>query len=90
MAVNYGSKRTVVGAHYGLRDWLVQRATGALMAVFTCGPWWKVTTLHSAATCSPKNTSPSYRGPTCRAKSRVSIRAQAGCAWRWWPHWPNA
>ena len=35
MAVNYGSKRTVVGAHYGLRDWLVQRATGALMAVFT-------------------------------------------------------
>ncbi len=35
MAVNYGSKRTVVGAHYGLRDWLVQRGTGALMAVFT-------------------------------------------------------
>lgn len=35
MAVNYGSKRTVVGAHYGLRDWLVQRFTGALMAVFT-------------------------------------------------------
>ena len=25
MAVNYGSKRTVVGAHYGLGDWLVQR-----------------------------------------------------------------
>ena len=22
MAVNYGSKRIVVGAHYGLRDWL--------------------------------------------------------------------
>lgn len=35
MAVNYGSKRTVVGAHYGLRDWLSQRVTGALMAVFT-------------------------------------------------------
>ena len=35
MAVNYGSKRTVVGAHYGLRDWLVQRFTGALMAIFT-------------------------------------------------------
>lgn len=35
MAVNYGSKRTVVGAHYGLRDWLVQRITGALMALFT-------------------------------------------------------
>lgn len=35
MAVNYGSKRTVVGAHYGLRDWLVQRVTAALMAIFT-------------------------------------------------------
>jgi succinate dehydrogenase / fumarate reductase membrane anchor subunit len=35
MAVNYGSRRAVVGAHYGLRDWLVQRLTGALMAVFT-------------------------------------------------------
>ena len=35
MSVNYGSKRTVVGAHYGLRDWLSQRITGALMALFT-------------------------------------------------------
>ena len=35
MAVNYGSKRVVVGAHYGLRDWLSQRITGALMALFT-------------------------------------------------------
>jgi len=34
MAVNYGSRRTVVGAHYGLRDWLAQRVTGALMALF--------------------------------------------------------
>ncbi|RIX76001.1 succinate dehydrogenase, hydrophobic membrane anchor protein [Acidovorax cavernicola] len=35
MSVNYGSKRVVVGAHYGLRDWLSQRITGALMALFT-------------------------------------------------------
>jgi len=35
MAQNYGSKRIVVGAHYGLRDWLSQRITAALMAVFT-------------------------------------------------------
>ena len=35
MSVNYGSKRTVVGAHYGLRDWLAQRITGVVMAVFT-------------------------------------------------------
>ena len=35
MSVNYGSKRRVVGAHYGLRDWLSQRVTAALMALFT-------------------------------------------------------
>lgn len=27
--------RIVVGAHYGLRDWLVQRLTGVVMAVYT-------------------------------------------------------
>jgi succinate dehydrogenase / fumarate reductase, membrane anchor subunit len=31
----YGSRRLVVGAHYGLRDWLSQRATALLMALFT-------------------------------------------------------
>ena len=31
----YGSKRLVVGAHYGLRDWLAQRITAVLMALFT-------------------------------------------------------
>ncbi|PTT75453.1 succinate dehydrogenase, hydrophobic membrane anchor protein, partial [Pelomonas sp. HMWF004] len=30
-----GSKRIVVGAHYGLRDWLAQRITAVVMAVFT-------------------------------------------------------
>ena len=35
MAVNYGSKRIVVGAHYGFRDWLSQRVTAGLMALFT-------------------------------------------------------
>ena len=35
MSVNYGSKRTVVGAGYGFRDWLAQRVTGAIMALFT-------------------------------------------------------
>jgi len=35
MAVNYGSRRTVVGAHYGMRDWLSQRVTAVLMALFT-------------------------------------------------------
>jgi succinate dehydrogenase / fumarate reductase membrane anchor subunit len=27
--------RIVVGAHYGLRDWLAQRITAAIMAVYT-------------------------------------------------------
>ena len=32
---NIGPKRLVVGAHYGMRDWLAQRLTAILMAVFT-------------------------------------------------------
>lgn len=32
---NFGPERIVVGAHYGVRDWLSQRVTAALMALFT-------------------------------------------------------
>jgi succinate dehydrogenase / fumarate reductase membrane anchor subunit len=35
MSKNFGSKRLVVGAQYGLRDWLAQRATAMVMALFT-------------------------------------------------------
>jgi len=35
MAIQHGSQRLVVGAHFGLRDWLVQRVTAVLMLVFT-------------------------------------------------------
>ena len=35
MSVNYGSRRVVVGAHYGMRDWLAQRVTAALLALYT-------------------------------------------------------
>jgi len=35
MSNDFGSKRLVVGAHYGLRDWLSQRITAALMALYT-------------------------------------------------------
>ena len=31
----FGSKRLVVGAHYGLLDWLSQRVTAVLMALYT-------------------------------------------------------
>lgn len=30
-----GPKRLVVGAHYGVRDWLLQRVTAVLMAAYT-------------------------------------------------------
>jgi len=32
-----GSKRLVVGAHYGLRDWLGQRLSAVVMAAYTVG-----------------------------------------------------
>jgi len=32
---NIGPRRLVVGAHYGFRDWLAQRITAIVMAVFT-------------------------------------------------------
>jgi succinate dehydrogenase / fumarate reductase membrane anchor subunit len=30
-----GPKRLVVGAHYGVKDWLAQRVTAVLMALYT-------------------------------------------------------
>ena len=35
MSQNYGTKRIVTGAHYGLRDWMAQRVTAVQMALFT-------------------------------------------------------
>ncbi len=32
---NVGSKRLVVGAHYGLKDWVLQRITAVIMAIYT-------------------------------------------------------
>jgi succinate dehydrogenase / fumarate reductase membrane anchor subunit len=32
---NIGTHRMVVGAHYGWKDWLAQRVTAILMAVYT-------------------------------------------------------
>jgi succinate dehydrogenase / fumarate reductase membrane anchor subunit len=32
---NIGRKRLVVGAHYGLKDWLAQRITAVIMVVYT-------------------------------------------------------
>jgi succinate dehydrogenase / fumarate reductase membrane anchor subunit len=32
---NIGPKRLVVGAHYGLKDWLAQRVTAVVMGLYT-------------------------------------------------------
>lgn len=32
---NVGTRRLVVGAHYGWKDWLVQRVTAIVMAIYT-------------------------------------------------------
>ena len=32
---NIGPRRLVVGAHYGVKDWLAQRVTAIVMAVYT-------------------------------------------------------
>lgn len=40
-------KRVVVGAHYGLRDWLAQRVTAVVMVVYT------VIFVGAVLTCSP-------------------------------------
>ena len=37
---NIGPKRLVVGAHYGLRDWLAQRVTRLAAARMPAGSTW--------------------------------------------------
>ena len=32
---NVGPRRIVVGAHYGLKEWLIQRVTAVIMVAFT-------------------------------------------------------
>ncbi len=32
---NIGPKRLVVGAHYGIKDWLIQRVTAVIMVIYT-------------------------------------------------------
>ena len=32
---NIGGRRLVVGAHYGMRDWLAQRITAIVMGLYT-------------------------------------------------------
>ena len=34
---NIGAKRLVVGAHYGLKEWVAQRITAVIMSLYTIG-----------------------------------------------------
>jgi succinate dehydrogenase / fumarate reductase membrane anchor subunit len=42
MANNIGSKRLVVGAHYGLKEWVAQRITAVIMSLYTVGLFFAV------------------------------------------------
>ena len=44
-------KRIVVGAHYGLKDWLVQRVTAVVMALYTL--LWLVIALYQGGVDYP-------------------------------------
>lgn len=35
--MSLGARRLVVGAHYGLQDWLIQRATAIVLAAYLVG-----------------------------------------------------
>lgn len=39
---NIGSKRLVVGAHYGLKEWVAQRITAVIMSLYTVGLFFAV------------------------------------------------
>ena len=64
MAVNFGSRRIVVGAHYGLRDWLSQRVTAGLMAVssrlIVVRPVAVCAKVRSATTSGPASSRPQW------------------------------
>ncbi|SPE22550.1 succinate dehydrogenase, hydrophobic membrane anchor subunit [Burkholderiales bacterium] len=40
--MSIGSRRVLVGAHYGLRDWLIQRVTAVVMIVFIAMVVWSL------------------------------------------------
>jgi succinate dehydrogenase hydrophobic anchor subunit len=64
MSEGIGSKRLVTGAHYGLRDWIAQRLTAALMALFTFLVLFQLIFLaaRSATTCGPVSSVPNGCG----------------------------
>lgn len=64
MIEGIGSKRLVTGAHYGLRDWMAQRLTAVLMALFTALVLFQLIFrgARSAMTCGPVSSAPNGCG----------------------------
>ena len=72
-------RRVVVGAHYGLRDWLAQRVTGAIIAAYAL--WLGATWLASAGPL----TYDTLRGFFGRGGVRVAtFLCAASLAWHAW------
>jgi len=70
--------RVVVGAHYGLRDWLAQRVTAAIMAVYTVVVLWVIL-------AGPPLTYTAWRELFARGWLRVAtLLFAASLAWHAW------
>ena len=70
--------RIVTGAHYGLRDWLAQRITGLIMAVFSL-------ILLAYLVSQPAITYPSWKALFERGWMRVAtLLFAASLAWHAW------
>ena len=52
-------QRIVSGAHYGMRDWLAQRLTGVIMALYVIFLLCSICTLPSSTTTTGRS---SFRG----------------------------
>ena len=71
-------KRLVVGAHYGLRDWLAQRITAIVMAVYIVG-------LAFVLCFSKPNSYEAWRGLFTQGWMRVAtLLFIASLAWHAW------
>lgn len=72
-------RRVVVGAHYGLRDWLAQRVTGAIVGVYAI--WLGAAWLSSAAPLSYAT----WRSFFAHGGVRVAtLLCAASLAWHAW------
>jgi succinate dehydrogenase / fumarate reductase, membrane anchor subunit len=71
-------KRLVVGAHYGLRDWLAQRVTAAITVVYTL-------VIGAAMLNSPPSTYGAWKGFFAQGWMRIAtLLFMVSLAWHAW------